>query len=482
MAGRAAAPAAQERRSSGGRGAALLRLAAAAAALLGGLAAYPLLLAPQPGAPRAAAAGPTGALARGTAELAGSAVAARAAVAGLASRAAASLGLGPASAARPAFLEESSLFALGADARARMARFADVPLVTWDPAAADALAAHWRAVQMDPGCGRVLYVHPFSWGITSCLRDMWDFFLPSVFAWNRTVVWHPHAHPPPWCAPRGGGDSGDSGGDDVDGGGGVWLECFFGPLANPACGGAPEATPELDVNATTLELLAGPGPVYALKPNSRFVDVPKDPALFPGALWDSLVAAGLVRLADSRTGAPLDSAVLRAVRPRLHHAVALAALRSMTAGAVWRPRPRVAAAAARLATAALPGGPLAALLPSRRRCVALHLRWTDKASDLGAAAGMVGRVDHVPAALERIHNRTGRAYRCLLVLTDDDDALVPLRAALGPGYDVRQITPLRPLAEAAGLGWEEYRARGHSLLRYAHPRAAEGYYSSVILE
>lgn len=108
----------------------------------------------------------------------------------------------------PVLLSNTSLWAVGADARAPgMRRIPDPPLVTWLPEAAEAVASVWRRVQgfegggvgvgvgdgggdARPTCPRALYVLPYDAdvGVTSQVRDVFDAAIVSALSFGRAVV------------------------------------------------------------------------------------------------------------------------------------------------------------------------------------------------------------------------------------------------------------------------------------------------------
>lgn len=104
---------------------------------------------------------------------------------------AAGVSIGPAP--RPVFLDVSSMWAVGGDARTPTQHRTRVPLVTWSDAAVERVARAWRRVQFRGTCDRVLYMTPYQWGITSQMRDYGELLVVSALAFNRTLVLVKHA-------------------------------------------------------------------------------------------------------------------------------------------------------------------------------------------------------------------------------------------------------------------------------------------------
>jgi len=347
----------------------------------------------------------------------------------------------------PVLLADSTPWALGADARFPLARLSQPPLITWRPEAAHRLERVWRDLQFGGGggvpasqaqssggsthrCGRALYVHPYEYtvGITSQARDFSDTLIASVFTFRRTVViaapnatrdrarMHRNASAPDyrshtWCAEN------------------TWLECFFERFSGSACARDVPLDGVPLVTGHNLSAISSAAPVLELARDSRYYPLLIDTTLFPHELWSYLVTANLVSLHDPASGAPVPFASMqtyarRMNAPRLYHQLALSALRSMLAGVVFRPTPRLAGAA---------GSVLARLRPQLQNagpCLAVHFRWTDKAMDGGVAARMGQSAAHIPAAIERIRQRTGRRYSCFLVVSDDAEAAADALAAV----------------------------------------------------
>ena len=409
----------------------------------------------------------------------------------------------------PVLLNDSSMWAAGADARAPgMKRLRAPPLVTWRREAAAAAEAEWRRVQFGDGksCQRSLYILPFDAdvGVMSQVRDVFDIAIVSVFTFGRAVVF---AHddgsldngggigmgsrpPPPrapWCT-----DSAR------------WLECFFAPLSGPACprrradlAGAPVA------DSASFAAAAGPAPLVRLERRSRWYRLLWEPSLFPLDFWSFLVTSNLVTLRHPATGAAVPWARLPELAPRgadagkFQRRLALSALRSLLAPIIWRPAPELSRAAEAVVASLRPQIAAAAAAAGggrgggsggssgSGRCVVVHARWTDKASDGGVARALNNSVAHAPAALARIEAASARRYACVLLISDDDegaaaalrDALTAAAAATAaeaakpnssssggagsrPPPAVIPVTRLRPLF-ASDAAYNEYRRAGH---------------------
>jgi hypothetical protein len=123
----------------------------------------------------------------------------------------------------------------------------------------------------------------------------------------------------------------------------------------------------------------------------------------------------------------------------------------------------------------------------------VHVRWTDKASDGGQALLLT---DHTIAlarmhrALDRAEKRTGLAYRCLLVMSDDDGAAVAsLSHSLGDTYDIIPLSNVSSLFSSPAE-YEAYRRQGHEFVQNAIQLSKHGagiarhyeYYRTVITD
>lgn len=330
-----------------------------------------------------------------------------------------------------------------------------VPLVTWSDAAVERVARAWREVQFRDTCDRMLYMYAYDWGITSQMRDYGDLLIVSALAFNRTLVLVQDAPRPKWCL------------DDS------WLECFFEPLSTSNCAKsvkklemvrAVKAWPDV-VNGTEDIALAldAQDSIMQLVRSARFVNLVNDTSYFPTPLWRNLLDRGEVRVQRSDGIEIRDMhAFCRRHRKQLCHTLALSALRTMLSQIVFRPKPDILAAVdAKVRQLQLRG---------QRHCLAVHLRWTDKASDGGLARLLTNHtiaVEGMHRALGRVKNRTGLAYRCLLVMSDDDGAAVRLlQTSLGDAYDIIPLSNVSSLFSSPAE-YEAYRRQGHEYVQSA---------------
>jgi hypothetical protein len=336
-----------------------------------------------------------------------------------------------------------------------------VPLVTWSDAAVARVTRAWYEVQFRQTCDRVLYMSSaYQWGITSQMRDYGDLLIVSALTFNRTLILVDDAPRPKWCA------------EDA------WLECFFEPLSTKKCAktlndlqgiSVVKAWPDVVNGTEDIPLaLSADDSSLQLVSSARFVNVVNDTSYFPGALWREMLRDGVVMVHESDgTKIPnMDAFCLgQPYRKHLCHTLALSALRTMLSGIVFRPKPDiVTATTARVRQLCLRER------PSRQHCLAVHLRWTDKAADGGQAflltnQTMVARVHH---ALDRAERRTGLAYRCLLVISDDDGAAVrSLRRSVGDTYDVLPLSNVSSMFSSSPAEYEAYQRQGHEYVQSA---------------
>lgn len=358
-------------------------------------------------------------------------------------------------------LETSSMWGVGADARQQLVRHANVPLVTWDENARRRLEDEYRRLQLHASCARSLVIHPYSWGITSQIRDYGDALLVAL-ATNRTLVYVQDGPRPKWCS------------EDA------WLECFFDPLVSTACRlntlqllNLPQIA--ATNRSTALSTLLGPTPVVYFDRHTRFSFILQDPRFFPNRLWDEMLTSQSVSFYDN-DGEIMQATVLRRNHPDLYHIISLSALRTMVAPIAFAPKHRlVQSAQARVDES----------VGRSSRCIAVHLRWTDKKKDRGIAARMNFTVDHVPAALKRIKQRTGTNYKCVILLSDDPrSALAALERRLGSGYSVHAISRIDQHFVSSAQH-DNYKKRGHE---YVHtfltqdPDFVYAYFREVIVD
>lgn len=397
---------------------------------------------------------------------------------------------------RPALLDMSSLWAVGRDARSAFSVHKDVPLLTWTDAAVKRVGDAWRAVQFRETCDRVIYMtRAYDWGITSQMRDYSDLLIVSALAFNRTLILASDAERPKWCKEN------------------AWLGCFFEPLSANTCSKALAQLRGLSVvkawpgvvNGTDdiPSSLGGRRRALKLVSSARFVNLLEDPSYFPVRLWQDMVASGEVHM-HAIHGARIRIDITSYChqhhgpdRAHLCHTLALSALRSMLAGIVFRPRVHILQAShdimARLARMQTQ---VHTESTHPARCLAVHLRWTDKATDGGQAASLTkdAMLAGVERALKRIARMTGRAYQCLLVLSDDDEVAVgALKQVMGSAITVVSISDIRSMF-GSPREYDAYRSRGHeyvlAALSTATPRSLMRsrkpdhyrYFSSVIVD
>lgn len=391
---------------------------------------------------------------------------------------------------RHAFLETSSMWGMGANARTVPPRRVNVPLVTWTEGAVRRVQEAWRSVQEAAPCHRAMYAYTSYWGITSQMRDYGDSALVSL-AFRRPLHHIFHAMQPKWCSAD------------------AWLGCFFHGFEDW----------RLHRCYHDLSTRRNAATVTPLKPrfstsrqrretHARFEDsnplvlehlaeltiVLDHPMFFPTWLWDELIRDNLIRIVDA-SDRVVDPGWLKAHDRNLYHTLAVSALRTMLTPILFRPhahlQQQVALKIHRIA--------MQDQGPSTRPCVALHLRWTDKASDGGVAnvSRSSGRynVDHVVPALDQlIRRRRGTAaYRrfCVLVLTDDDFNAMPLLAGALRHAKRSHDVELRVLSRVSTMfgpldDYQLYVQLGHrymsEVMSRRAPDTAFGYFAGLIVD
>lgn len=370
-------------------------------------------------------------------------------------------------------LQETSMWGMGAHARVPLKRRVGVPLVTWSNEAIEALRAHYWQLQDPSTCDRVLYIYPWSWGLTSQVRDYSDLAIAAIGA-RRTIHFVKDGPRPIYCPER------------------AWLECFFKPMSGTKCRRAkdelsrvvPPVSPTGLDSMLTLLLSDAPAVHLAHWPWVGFmVNATSGSRVFPTELWESLQSTGGVRMWDTH-GHALNASAVQREDPELYYTLALSALRTMLSSIMFAPKDEIQ----RLAQARA-----AELEPSshnqRRQhnpCVAVHLRWTDKKDDGGVAAKMNFTADHVAIALTRLEKLTSRSYRCVLLLSDDEEAAtVALRSLLGDAYEVKPISRMRSLFSSQA-DYDVYRKKGHFHVRdyfgSRDPAMAHAYVREVFVD
>lgn len=362
-------------------------------------------------------------------------------------------------------LDISSMWAVGADARQQMRRHANIPLVTWTDEARQMLASEWERIQGSSACNRVMVIYPYQWGITSQMRDYSDALLVALST-GRKLVFVKDAPRPKWCQ------------------GDAWLECFFQPLSNPSTCRFTTAqlnnvTVAASANLTAARsLLESDAPIVHFRPGTRFLFVLRDPTFFPDQLWASLVDARAVKALHEQ-GLPLDWSTLQHEQPSLYHLITLSALRTMIAPVAFQAQSDIIVRAqSRSKQLDIGRG---------NRCVALHLRWTDKKDDGGVASRMNFSVEHVPIALQRLEERTKLSYKCLLVLSDDEAAAIAaLQRQLGDTYHIEPVSRIESLfKDSSTADLEDYSKKGHFYVRKylaQDPAFVFAYYREVFVD
>lgn len=366
----------------------------------------------------------------------------------------------------PVFLDVSSMWAIGADARMPLIRRTRIPLVTWTAEAVEHVERAWRSVQFRRTCDQTLYTYAYKWGITSQMRDYSDLVMVGALAFNRTLMLVEDAPRPKWCAEN------------------MWLGCFFKPLDGGRCkktatdligvrairawpvpGGTENIATALSTRTKTLQL----------RNVSRFVGIVNDTSLLPHKLWQELLDGRYVQVHDSY-GNAVDMNEYKLDRPSLYHTLAVSALRSILSGIIFRPQDNLMNLIRQRAVE---------LKRHHRHCVAVHLRWTDKTLDGGLATVINGTTRHVISALDRVERRTGRSYQCLLILSDDDEnALRALGASLGDTYELIRVSQVHTLFHTEEE-YEIYRRKGHEFMidkTDSDPDLAYAYYDAVLID
>lgn len=372
---------------------------------------------------------------------------------------------------RPSFLDISSMWALGANARTIPPRRRNVPVVKWSSEAVASTVASWNAVQHggEGACSRTLFVYPSSWGITSQLRDYGDAALISL-AFSRPLrhIDDPMLQPK-WCAEN------------------TWLGCFFEGFDAARCqtqaSNARTFLPNVSAPALRLKTfkeLSGPHSLIAEKYVSEFSFVLDDPLFFPTRIWEDLLDRRLVRIIDPKTGLFLDPGTLKKHSPSLYQTLAVSTLRTILVPAVFPPRAHVKRAAAnKLGLTRVPN--------ARNPCVTLHLRWTDKHADGGVASSLRPTADFVVPALNRVKQITQQSHSCLLLLADDDKHALPVLERELKDRPIRVIvlTRMDDFFERAEE-YERYARMGHSYLlndvQRNSPEKAYSYFREAVVD
>jgi hypothetical protein len=200
---------------------------------------------------------------------------------------------------------------------------------------------------------------------------------------------------------------------------------------------------------SSFRIFSGPT-VLHMAYDARFTFILDEPKYFPRRLWDSMIKDGLIHFRD-RSDRFIDSKLLSASDPHLYHTISVSALRTILTSVIFKPLPHILAESTRKR-----------LRIGKRTCIALHLRWTDKQNDGGAAASLSHNVDHVSPALARMKERFAHFPSCVILLTDDDRRAVPmLTAELEGRFDIDLLSQISGML-APSLAWyDTYETKGH---------------------
>jgi len=164
-----------------------------------------------------------------------------------------------------------------------------------------------------------------------------------------------------------------------------------------------------------------------------------------------MIEDGLVQFRD-RLDRLIDPKQLSASDPHLHHTISVSALRTILTSVIFKPRPNILAASTRKR-----------LRIGSKTCIGLHLRWTDKQKDGGAAASLSHNVDHVSPALARISRRFTHLPSCVILLTDDDRSAVSMLASeLGGKFDVNVPSQISGVSDPSLALYDANVREGHT--------------------
>lgn len=152
-------------------------------------------------------------------------------------------------------------------------------------------------------------------------------------------------------------------------------------------------------------------------------------------------------------------------------------LRTMLAPIIFAPKSDVAAKAR---------GRAHELAAQNRDCVAVDVRWTDKRQDRGVSASVAHTINHIPAARDRLNHRTGRSFRCLLLLSDDEVfAKKALVRQLRDTYHIKAVSRLRGMFKSE-KEYNKYRKIGHTYFErevaMRDPERSYAYSQAVVVD
>ena len=224
-------------------------------------------------------------------------------------------------------LEDTSLWAAGADARMTIVKYDRIPIVTWTEEAEQTILPRWQAVQHDrAACDSVAWVYPWDFGITSQLRDYSDLAIISVFTFGRPLLPRMDGRTfPQWC-----GDA-------------FWLACYFQPFAGQQCKDVVPEGPWVGRNDLK-ELGDASKPFLQLTDRTRGWALLHDHTLFPNDLWDALVTNQSVLYKDTQSQVvmPLANVLdLKRVEPTFYYHLSLSTLRAIMARHIFKVRPEI---------------------------------------------------------------------------------------------------------------------------------------------
>lgn len=383
-------------------------------------------------------------------------------------------------------LSISSMWGMGSNARTIPPRRVNVPLVSWTAGAAARVQHAWQHVQRLAPCDRAMYAYTSYWGITSQMRDYGDAALIAL-AFRRPLVYIPHRSQPKWCQSN------------------AWLGCFFQDLGkgeqSQRCRMAESKQKSLTFRPNTTSRAAAGFHSQRTATRDRFAEdrpillpyatelnfVLDDPLFVPWWLWDDLLRHALVIIRDEHNNV-LDPTELNANHRSLYHTLVVSALRTMLAPVLFRPNDdlqRRAESKARQLRVEMGEA-------ATQTCVAVHVRWTDKAEDGGVANVSAYSIDYVAPALKSIRNNMLRGRRnqtCVLVLTDDDANAMPALARVLssslPGATLRPLSRVQDILQTHD-DYLAYAKLGHryvsDVLVARAPARAYAYFSELIVD
>lgn len=362
------------------------------------------------------------------------------------------------------FLDNTSMWAMGANARTIPPLFHNVPLVRWTNEAVEVLESQWKHLHSSASCDRAMYIYPHDWGITSQIRDFSDAAIVALAFERPLRVVQTTSKTSQWCQSN------------------AWLECFFQPLSGRTCQKSarelqsmPPFLPSYNNGSArhfAHQVFAGPYQLH-MDPGSQFTFVLDDPRFFPTKLWKRLVAEGHIYFthADDQH---VSAKQLSETQPELFHALSVSAIRTILSGLLFKPNADVVRRAKQKMCR------LGIQHPGD--CIALHLRWTDKPRDGGVAKYLQPNVRHVEPAMARAQARLGRLPSCVLLLTDDDEGVMQgLRSVVTEPFKLVVLTRVSDYF-TSHEAYESYQTIGHGYFRQHEIDHKYDYYASVVVD